>query len=72
MYNLEEINYVKTNTSKSYLKNVYNILFYDKKTQIDFRNSFYEKAFEVNASINNFIEMDFKMSLEYESISNRN
>ena len=35
-----------------------------KKTQIDFRNLLYEKLFEVNASINDFIEMDFKMSLE--------
>ena len=30
-YNLGEINYIKNNISKSYLKNVYNILFYDKK-----------------------------------------
>ena len=29
---------MKNNNSKSYLKNIYNILFYDKKTQIDFRN----------------------------------
>ena len=31
LYNLSEINYLKNNNSKSYLKNVYNILFYDKK-----------------------------------------
>ena len=30
-YNLNEINYLKNNNSKSYLKNVYNILFYDSK-----------------------------------------
>ena len=30
-YNLNEINYIKNNISKSYLKNVYNILFYDEK-----------------------------------------
>ena len=30
-YNLEEINYIKNNISKPYLKNVYNILFYNKK-----------------------------------------
>ena len=71
-YNLREINYIKNNISKSYLKNVYNILLYDKKSQIDFRNLFYEKVFDVNASINDFIEMYFKISLEYASISNRN
>ena len=43
-----------------------------KKTQIDFRNLFYEKSFQVNASINDFIEIDFKISLEYENISERN
>ena len=43
LYNLSEINYLRNNNSKSYLKNVYNILFYDKKTQIDFRNFFMKK-----------------------------
>ena len=72
LYNLSEINYLKNNNSKSYLKNVYNILFYDKKTQIDFRNIFYEKVFDVNANENDFIEMKFKIDLQYESISERN
>ena len=31
LYNLSEINYIKNNKSTKYLKNVYNILFYDKK-----------------------------------------
>ena len=48
-YNLEEIKYIKNNISKPYLKNIYNILFYDSKTQVDFRRIFYEKIFEVNA-----------------------
>ena len=48
------------------------MIFYDKKTQIDFRNLFYEKIFNVNASINDFIEMNFKIDLEYENISERN
>ena len=69
--NLSEINNIKNNSSKSYLKNVYNILFYDKKTQVSFRNYFYEKVFDVNASINDFIEMSFKISLQYENISER-
>ena len=32
-YNLGEINYIKNNMPKSYLKNIYKILFHDKKTQ---------------------------------------
>ena len=71
-YNLSEINYIKNNISKPYLKNIYNILFYDSKTQIDFGGIFYEKEFNVNASINDFIEMNFKINLEYEDISERN
>ena len=72
LYNLSETDYLKNNISKSYLKNIYNILFYDKKTQIDFRNNFYNKTFELNANKNDFMEMNFKISLEYQSISNRN
>ena len=69
--NSSEIDYIKNNNSKSYLKNIYNVLFYVKKTQISFRNSFYEKVFDVDASINDFIEMKFKIDLQYESISER-
>ena len=72
LYNLSEINYIKNNISKPYLKNIYNILIYESKTQIDFKGMFYEKEFNVNASINNFIEMNFKIDLEYEDISERN
>ena len=52
VYNLSEINYIKNNISKPYLKYVYNILSYNKKTQIDFRNLFYEKVFDINANKN--------------------
>ena len=69
---MNEINYIKVNKSIQYLKNVYNILFYNKKTQFDFRNMFYEKVFDIKANINDFIEMNFKILLEYQSISNRN
>ena len=72
LYNSSEITYIKNNISKPYLKNIYNILFYESKTQINFRNLFYEKEFDVNASINDFIEMNFKIDLEYEDISERN
>ena len=71
LYNSIEINYIKNNNSKSYLKNIYNILFYDKKTQINFRNIFYEKVFDVNANKNDFVEINFKISLQYEDISER-
>ena len=70
-YNLNELNNIKNNSSKSYLKNVYNILFYDKKTQVSFRDYFFEKVFDFNAAINDFIEMSFKISLQYENISER-
>ena len=68
---MSEINYIKNNNSKLYLKNVYNILFYDEKTQIDFRNLFYEKVFDVDSKQNDFIELDFKLLLEYQDISER-
>ena len=70
-YNLSEINNIKNNKSKSYLKNIYNILFYDEKTQINFKGIFFEKVFQVNASINDFIEIDLKMLLEYENINEK-
>ena len=70
--NLSEINNIKNNISKLYLKNIYNISFYNEKTQIDFSNTFYEKVFNVNANVNDFVEMFFKIELEYEDISERN
>ena len=49
LYNLEEISYIKNNISKPYLKNVYNILYYNVKEKIDFDNNFYDVIFEFNA-----------------------
>ena len=72
LYNSTEIDYLKKNNSKSYLKNIYNILFYDKKTQINFKEVFYEKVFELNANKNAFIEIKFKIDLQYNDISERN
>ena len=69
---MSEINYIKNNNSKLYIKNIYNILFYDKKTQISFRNLFFEKVFDINSNKNDFIEMYFKIDLQYEDISERN
>ena len=70
--NLSEINYLKNN--KSYIKNIYNILFYDKNTQISFIKDdiFYEKVFDINSNKNDFIEMKFKIDLQYDDISERN
>ena len=70
---MNEINSIKNNNNlKLYLKNVYNILFYDSKKQISFNNDiFYEKVFDVNGDLNDFAEMSFKISLEYEDISER-
>ena len=70
---MSEINYLKKNNSKSYLKNVYNILLYNSKTQISFKKDvFYEKVFDINSSINDFIEISFKIDLQYNDISERN
>ena len=72
LYNLNEINYLKNNNSTQYLKNVYNILFYESKTQIDFRKDiFYEKVFDINAGINDFVEIFFKIQLEYRDTDDR-
>ena len=71
-YNTSEINYVKNNIYKQYLKNIYNILFYESKTQIDFRGIFFEKVFDVNTNKNDFIEMNFKIDLQYEHTSEIN
>ena len=72
LYNLSEINYIINNNSTQYLKNAYNILFYDKKTQINFKEIFFHKIFEVNNNRIDFIEMNFKIDLQYEDISERN
>ena len=72
-YNLNEINYLKNNKPTQYLKNIYNILFYNNNEQISFKDEiFYEKEFDVNGSINDFIEIKFKIGLEYRNINDRN
>ena len=71
--NLEEINYLKKNKSTQYLKNVYNILFYNSNEQISFKDEiFYEKIFDANANINDFVEIKFKIELEYRNSNDRN
>ena len=71
--NLNEINYIKNNNSKSYLKNVYNILFYDEKKQISFKDKYFMKKYLIlMLAINDFIEIKFKIGLEYRHINDRN
>ena len=71
-YNLNEMNYLKNNKSTQYLKNIYNILIYDSKIQIDFRKDiFYEKIFDVNANQNDLVEISFKIQLDYRDTDDR-
>ena len=67
-YNLSEINYLKKNKSTQYLKNIKNILFYDKRDQISFKDIFFNKTFELNIKKNDFIEFNLRMLLDYENI----
>ena len=72
-YNLNEISYLEYNKSTQYLKNIYDILIYDSKKQIDFKEDmFYEKVIDINSDINDFIEMNFKNELEYRDTDDRN
>ena len=69
--NSTEIDYLKNNNSKSHLKNIYNVLFYNDKTQINFKGIFYEKIFNIDAKQNDFIEINLKILLEYENINEK-
>ena len=50
------------------LKNIYNILFYDEREQVDFKNNFFNKTYEINIKKDDFIEIDLRMLLDYENI----
>ena len=66
--NTGEIQYLKKN--KTYLKNLYNEIFYHvDKLKINFNSTFYDKIFNDNFAINDFIELTFKINLECDSIS---
>ena len=54
------------------LKNIYNILFYNEREQIDFKNNFFNKTYEINIKKDDFIEIDLRMLLEYENIDQSN
>ena len=50
------------------LKNIYNVLFYDEREQVDFKNNFFNKTYEINIKKDDFIEIDLRMLLDYENI----
>ena len=54
--------------NKLYLKNLYNILYRDNDIKVS--HFFYDKTFLLNAKRNDFIEVYFKLQLEYDDISN--
>ena len=57
------------NLEKSlYLKNLYNILYHDIDLKVS--HIFYDKTFLINAKRNDFIEVYYKLQLEYDDISN--
>ena len=66
--NTLEIKNLKKN--KSYLKNLYNEIFYQvNKLKINFNSTFYEKVFNDSYTINDFIEISFKINFECDSLS---
>ena len=72
LYNLREIDYIKYNNSTQYLKNVKIFYFMIRKLKLISKECFMKKIFEVNNNRNDFIEMNFKIDLQYEDISERN
>ena len=71
--NLGKIDTNKNNIEKLnnniILKNIKNILFYSVRAQIDFKNNFYNKTFDLNIKKNDFIEINLRMLLDYENIN---
>ena len=66
---VNSITYRVDNLEKSlYLKNLYNILYRDNDIKIS--HFFYDKTFLLNAKRNDFLEIYFKLQLEYDDISN--
>ena len=57
------------NLEKSiYLKNLLNILYFDKDLAIG--HSFFEKSYAINVKRNDFIEIYFKLLIKYDDVSN--
>ena len=66
------LNNVKKIENSIKLKNIINILFYNEREQIDFKNNFFDKTYDLNIKKDDFIEIDLRMLLEYENIDNSN
>ena len=68
----DSLDNVKNIENSIKLKNIKNILFYDEKEQIDFKNNFFDKSYLLNIKKDDFIEIDLRMLLDYENIDNSN
>ena len=68
----DSLDNVKNIENSIKLKNVYNILFYNERKQIDFKNNFFDKSYLLNIKKDDFIEIDLRMLLDYENIDNSN
>ena len=64
----KKINTISVNNNLTNLKNVYNIKYYDYKKEIKFNESFFNKTFNLDFKKNDFVDIDFKIKLEYEDI----
>ena len=64
----DSLNTVNSITSKLYLKNLFNILYFDEDLPIG--HSFFEKSYTINAKRNDFIEIYFKLLIKYDDVSN--
>ena len=70
LYSLSEIDYLKNNISKSYLETFIIFYFMIRKLK-SILEIYFMKVFDINSKQNDFIEMNFKISLRYEDISER-
>ena len=51
------------------LKNIYNVLFYEERKQISFKNNFFDNTYDINIKKDDFIEIDLRMLLDYGNIN---
>ena len=63
----DSLNAVNNFASKLFLKNLLNILYFDKDLPIG--HSFFEKLYTINAKRNDFIEIYFKLLIKYDDVS---
>ena len=64
----DSLNAVNNFASKLYLKNLFNILYFDEDLPIG--HSFFEKSYTINAKRNDFIEVYFKLLIKYDDVTN--